>query len=597
MQYKSIACKDRLGHWFKGWCTYWDRRGELGSRAARADLEAVLILLQEDMAEIEAKHAATRRELYVLSTQTNTSDFLELSDRHVLRTVRRQPGTYGVAPHRNVGIDVAAAATDESSDSDGEPDTKRQRTGGYRHWLSEYTSGSDKGCAQKGLGDVWAALPAETRARHERASHVDVQAAIAAGGRGYRPTKKLLQSIARRKTATEKVALLRQSGDLDPMNACAASALDALNLSDRVDFDDGIRTIKRGLRDATIADGVSMALQNEVISTHDRSSRDNAGLCNGLPKDIQDVLGTNWHSVPHTFHGTLRHLRGSFPAVTKAVGTLMSANQKKKVPLHMAEKLLEWRRQLHQPAQHDKCPVVTAKEAAPNDLVCNVAGFCVHGSEGVLIKAIHASLMKAICSERFPKTNTAGRGMLTKSGVVICAISEQATVTSGPVGIDGVEPEPIVSTLTKWAHLGAVNLLPRGFQCQIMCRCDGSQLYIGSYRTEATLEVQWEFHSAWSFVRYLDKTLVWSLRFFTFVESPRLLGTLSMKRVSVTELAPWPRDAGRELVFWSGHRSIAAARNAHQKKEFKLAVVAANALAGSGFESSIIIRKCSPNGV
>ena len=99
-QYNSVSCKDRLGHWFKSWCAYWVARGDLDSRAARADLEGTLILLQEDMAEIEAIHAAIRRELVVLSTQSKTLGFMELSDRHELRCARTHPIHYGVTPHK-----------------------------------------------------------------------------------------------------------------------------------------------------------------------------------------------------------------------------------------------------------------------------------------------------------------------------------------------------------------------------------------------------------------------------------------------------------------------------------------------------------------
>ena len=66
----------------------------------------MVILTQEDMAEIEAIHASIRRELFVLSTQVCTLDFLELSDRHVMRCVRRHPSSYGVALHTAFGLDA-----------------------------------------------------------------------------------------------------------------------------------------------------------------------------------------------------------------------------------------------------------------------------------------------------------------------------------------------------------------------------------------------------------------------------------------------------------------------------------------------------------
>lgn len=80
-QYNQVTCTDRLGHFLEAWCAYWHDQGRLDSRAARAGLESILVLMQEDITEIETTHATIRRELYVLSTQTHSVDFLELSDR------------------------------------------------------------------------------------------------------------------------------------------------------------------------------------------------------------------------------------------------------------------------------------------------------------------------------------------------------------------------------------------------------------------------------------------------------------------------------------------------------------------------------------
>ena len=85
----------------------------LNSRACRADLEATIILLQDNMAEIEALHASIRRELNVLSTQTHSLDFLELSDRFVLRTFRRHPAAYGVKAPKDIGFHAQSDGEDE----------------------------------------------------------------------------------------------------------------------------------------------------------------------------------------------------------------------------------------------------------------------------------------------------------------------------------------------------------------------------------------------------------------------------------------------------------------------------------------------------
>ena len=73
--------------------------------------------MQEDKSEIEAIYASIRRELFILSTQTHSVDFLELSDRHALRCVRRHPVPYGVSKHNDVAIDRALTSTESSDES------------------------------------------------------------------------------------------------------------------------------------------------------------------------------------------------------------------------------------------------------------------------------------------------------------------------------------------------------------------------------------------------------------------------------------------------------------------------------------------------
>ena len=284
------------------------------------------------------------------------------------------------------------------------------------------------------------------------------------------PKPKLLQ---------KKAEMLRTSGDLDPLsNTCAARALKALDLSDNVDFDEGIRIIKGGLRDATVGDSVLNALQDEIISKHKTDNRDADGRCNGLPKDIADVLGTIFHLLPHEFCGNLRHLRGSFPQAVKAAGTLMSANQKKKVPMHLGQKLFEFREQIHEPAYHESSRKVKPAESAQNTLECNVAGFCVHGHDGVLVRAMHASLMQAVCLKRFPQQHP-GRKLLCTSGVVVCTLAGKTTAApEAAVGVHDPPPAPIVTAIAKWAHLGDVSLKPMGVSIAVFCPVRCAQTFL-----------------------------------------------------------------------------------------------------------------------
>jgi hypothetical protein len=140
-EYDRHLCKKVFGPWCEAFCDFWMKHGGLDSRGCQADLAVTSVLLQEDMGEIEANHASIRRELMLLSTQTNACDFMDLSDRFVLRCCRRQPESYGVRPVKATGMFKAP----EEQTVTTEPAAKAQRkqcTGAFRHYLSVAARGS-----------------------------------------------------------------------------------------------------------------------------------------------------------------------------------------------------------------------------------------------------------------------------------------------------------------------------------------------------------------------------------------------------------------------------------------------------------------------
>ena len=567
-QYRNVKCKRRLGHWFHSWCEYFNKTGRLGSREARADLEAHCILIQEDMASIEAKHAATRRELYLLSTQTNTMQFDELSDRHVLRCVRRDPFAYGTALTSDIGITMPDAETSESAESASDEEQSKRRVGPYRKWLSKKTLGNDKGCCQKGMGGAWAALPSHVREQHERES-ADALKAIQAGGTGYPSRKRVVDRDGRKNTRAQMEKEILDKVEFDPDEAFATKQLRILAVPLSTDFDEGVRLLRRHLRHAFKADTITMACQNSAIANYDERSRRPNGTSNGLPAELADAIGPDWRTIPHSFLGNLKHMRGSFPLVGKVVGTLMSTSYKTAVPRKLAAALRDYRAQLLAPANHDEAPKVSKGESTIPRYYCNLAGFCVHGSEGILVHAMHNSLLRALCAIRVPQENKRDRKLLANSNLIMCAVAEKSDVIAGPFPL-GAAPGPIVTVLNKWAFLGTVDLSLRGFQSQLLSRVDGGVLCLGSLPASATLERDWTFNNAWDFVRYLDKSLNWCIRVFTFEESSRLVGNLDINICSVQELEPWPREASLETPFWHGNKSItdtrAKERNRRRKK-------------------------------
>ena len=92
-----------------------------------------------------------------------------------------------------------------------------------------------------------------------------------------------------------------------------------MELSGTTDFYAVVRILKRGLRDATIADTVVSEMQSRTIAVHDRETRQLDPVMNNLPRGLADSLGKDWYLLPHSFKGDVRRLRGSFLTASTAV--------------------------------------------------------------------------------------------------------------------------------------------------------------------------------------------------------------------------------------------------------------------------------------
>ena len=89
-------------------------------------------------------------------------------------------------------------------------------------------------------------------------------------------------------------------------------------------------------------------------------------------------------------------------------------------------------------------------EAASNDLPCNVAGFCVHGSDGLLVKSMHYSLLREMMATRFPKANLVDRKSLEKSRLLMYVSAVRSDVSYGPIDVVGGGPAPVQTLISLW---------------------------------------------------------------------------------------------------------------------------------------------------
>jgi hypothetical protein len=335
------------------------------------------------------------------------------------------------------------------------------------------------------------------------------------GQRGFAPTKRGLERALSRQTRDEKLKALRDSIVVDPSRSSAALSLQGLDINENADFDDGVRIIKRHIRVATSADNIVRALQDEALESHNVQQRHRDGRLLGLPFGVAELLQENWNVLPHAFATTLMHTRGSFPTANKVVGAIVSVKSNVWVSQEYRKKLQEFRNKVHAPAYHDSQPKATKEAARKVELPCNVAGFCLHAAAGLLIRAMHAQLQRVIVSTRFPKINKEAHDLYDTNGIVLCALAERPMAPAGADGAAGaVLAKPVI---TKWVHVGACDRAPRAFFGHLLhLQVGQSSFDHESIVYEINLVGDWIFESSWQFCRFLDKELVWHLRFSDF---------------------------------------------------------------------------------
>ena len=428
-----------------------------------------------------------------------------------------------------------ALASTESSDEPPEP--KRQKnanTGGYRHSVSEYTNGSAEACAEKRLVlymHRFQSLNANGMRMHQQPSKRP-----SGSGAGVPPEQTTCQRRGDPQVCKREARCNQTERRAKQSCSSAARSLNAFNMSAETDFDEGVRSLKRGLRDATIADSVWTELQSQAIADHNTNTRRHDNVMNGLPPEIADSFGSNWHLLPHGFKGNLRHLCWSFPAATKAVSTIVSTNPKQPISKTLADKLLAFRRQMCAPAMHTYAPVATDAESRSHDLNCHVAIFCAHGDSGVLVKAMHAKFLRCWMKWSFPKLNKDGRTMLSTGGVVLCTFSEKLVYEQPPTGCYDV---PQANFADSEQMVPMLVVVPSNIEASpsiFFGRRMGVNITRDLQCGELRLVSEWQFQKSWEFVRHLEKDQIWYYRLFSLNEAPRVLGTIDASACVVTEL-------------------------------------------------------------
>ena len=137
----------------------------------------------------------------------------------------------------------------------------------------------------------------------------------------FAPTNRMARAQKQRESAESSRIQMQQSVELDPTDTSASRALDAINLNSSMDFDEGVRALRRSLRNAFTADGTTLAIQDKVLESHNSSNRDADGRIDGVPVGIADVLHEDdWKLMPHAVMSSIKHVRVSFPLAVDSMG-------------------------------------------------------------------------------------------------------------------------------------------------------------------------------------------------------------------------------------------------------------------------------------
>ena len=138
---------------------YWESHGGIDSFAAHADLSATVILGSSTIVTIENKHAAIRRECFILGTQTVRPSFTELSNRFVIRNGRvivKATTQIGCGTTGNAIGNGSRKRNHDVGDDEGPPGSSR-KLGGWRAYLHHVATGEIGGCTGRNFGAEWKA--------------------------------------------------------------------------------------------------------------------------------------------------------------------------------------------------------------------------------------------------------------------------------------------------------------------------------------------------------------------------------------------------------------------------------------------------------
>ena len=239
--------------------------------------------------------------------------------------------------------------------------------------------------------------------------------------------------------------------------------------------------------------------------------------------------------------------------VQNMVQHIECAKRTLKTTSELNRKALSVRNDFHEPVTHDDCPKITAAEARIKDKLCNQAGYCVHGKEGHCNVYMRSKLNTLLTLQRFRK-GTPQRKLLENSSVSLCCIGRIIPPVGGhivEVAAGGHAPPPPPQVV--WLHLGVQEFRPIHFSAHLLESQRSDPLPPAYPCRSYPMRGTWEYKNTWTFVRMLNKDLVWTARFFRFERSHRKVGRVLPAECTLDELPICSEKHTPEMQFWGGN--------------------------------------------
>ena len=317
------------------------------------------------------------------------------------------------------------------------------------------------------MGQTYKDLPAETRQYHERCGEAASESARLSG-QGFALSKTAQTRETAKQLQQQRRNANTQHCELNPEQTAAAVALKDLDISEDTPFDDGISRIKRGILDATASETVALALQGRSIDEYDRSVRNSDGLIADLPTEVSGLLDDQWRLRRHLFAPSLKHMRGPFQVGTRAAFSVAKMKGTTTLNSALGDCLVQYRKILHAPVLHEETETPTKEEQSILVMPCNLTGFCVHGSDGLDIRAMRSQLLRRIFGTRFKSKQDAK--LLDGLSVCICIYGHPKRHGGAVVGVAGaaLPDEHVDDAVIIWAHLGDFLRAPQCFHAHIL---------------------------------------------------------------------------------------------------------------------------------